>query len=168
MQTHTIYTYSINELSNEAKKKAIDANRYNLTEFNWWEFIYEDANSIGIKITEFDLDRANYCNIENTLSWPEVAQNILNQHGDECNTYKAAQNFLETHNPIFAEYMENEGPELEEQLINIEQQFSNALRRCYKQKLSDEYEYLLSDECIIEDLESNEYQFLESGKQFIV
>lgn len=47
----------------------------------------------------------------------------------------------------------------------IEQLFKD-LADWYYSKLYNEYEYLMSDECIIENIESNEYDFLESGKQY--
>ena len=47
----------------------------------------------------------------------------------------------------------------------IEQLFK-GLADWYYSKLYNEYEYVMSDEHIIENIESNEYDFLESGKQY--
>ena len=47
----------------------------------------------------------------------------------------------------------------------IEQLFKD-LANWYYSKLYNEYEYIMSDECIIENIESNEHDFLESGKQY--
>lgn len=47
----------------------------------------------------------------------------------------------------------------------IEQLFKD-LAEWYYEKLNAEYDYLLSDECIIENMESNDYDFYESGNQY--
>ena len=47
----------------------------------------------------------------------------------------------------------------------IEQLFKD-LADWYYAKLENEYEYQNSDECIRETIISNEYDFLESGKQY--
>lgn len=46
------------------------------------------------------------------------------------------------------------------------EQLIKDLADWYYSKLNAEYDYLLSDECIIENIESNEYDFYESGKQY--
>ena len=55
---HTVYTF--NKLSGEAKQHALeqlwDLNVY----YDWWGYMYEDAENIGLKITGFDLDRGAY------------------------------------------------------------------------------------------------------------
>ena len=46
------------------------------------------------------------------------------------------------------------------------EQLIKDLADWYYSKLYNEYEYLMSDECIIENIESNDYDFYESGKQY--
>lgn len=66
MKTHTVTSYSFNELTPEAKEKALDNLRTFNVEHDWWGYIDEPVqlDGTGIKIDargmSFDLDRANY------------------------------------------------------------------------------------------------------------
>jgi hypothetical protein len=168
MKTHTITTYSFSELSEQAKETAINKFRDINTDFGWWDFIYEDASEIGLKITGFDLDRYRHATGKFTLSAVEVAQNILNNHGEQCGTHKLAEKFLSSHGPIFAEYMDEdsekyESAETEEELMELEDEFLSDLLEEYSLMLQTEFEYLESDEAIIQTIEANEYEFTENG-----
>lgn len=57
--------------------------------------------------------------------------------------------------------------------ISMSREDEDTLKNCfvdlmnwYYKALNSEYEYLTSDECIIENIEANEYQYLECGKQY--
>lgn len=163
--------YQFSELSEQAKQKAIDSlidiNVYN----DWWESTYEDAEKIGLKITSFDLDRNRHAKGEFLLSANEVAANILRDHGEQCETYKTAKEFLESWNPVFADYMDEnsenyESSESEDKLKELEDDFLNSLLEDYSIMLQNESEYLTSDEAIIETIEANEYEFTQDGKRF--
>jgi hypothetical protein len=170
MKTHTINTYSFTELSDAAKQTAIEQMRDINCRDQWWDCTYEDAAGIGLKITSFGLDRNRHAEGELTLSPLEVAANIIRDHGDECDTHKIAQKFLDEHDPIFAEYMaaedEDKNYELEGQLQDIEEQFLADLLEEYAYTLQAESEYLYSDEAVIDTIEANDYQFTENGKLF--
>ena len=168
MKQVTINVYSFNELSEDAKQKAIE----NLSDINvnyeWWDCTYEDAKNIGLKLESFDLDRNRHAKGEFILSAIEVAANILSQHGETCDTYKTAQNFLDTHNPIFADYMDEnsdnyESSELEGLLQDIEDDFLQSLCEDYSIMLQNEYEGLTGEDAIIDAIEANEYEFDEQG-----
>lgn len=159
--------YQFNELSEEAKKHAVE----NLSDLNtdrdWWEYVYEDAMNIGLKITGFDIQ---YRDITGNfdLSACEVAQNVINNHGETCETYKTAQNFLNDWQPVFNNYMDESHPdyesnESEEKLQDLESEFEKSLLEDYLQILTKDYEYLESEEAIIETIECNEYEFDEAG-----
>lgn len=171
MKTIEIKVYQFSELSDDAKQKAIEeCSNYNV-DYEWWDYTYEDAKTIGLKITEFDLDRNRHCNGEFNLSASEVAQNIFNEHGESCETYKTAKKFMAEWQPIFADYMDEfheyyESPESEEQMEAIEDEFLQSILEDYSIMLQKEYEYLTSDEAIIETIEANEYEFLETGKRY--
>ena len=47
MKIYKITTYSFSELSEEAQEKAIDDNRHWNTDYEWWDYICEDAKTIG-------------------------------------------------------------------------------------------------------------------------
>lgn len=60
MKTKTYNVYTFEELNDEQKEKAI----MNLSDINvnhdWWEYMYSDAETIGLRITGFDLDRSRH------------------------------------------------------------------------------------------------------------
>ena len=75
---------------------------------------------------------------------------------------------MEEWQPVFSEYMtepENMG-ELEGKLQDIEDDFLKSLCEDYRILLQHQYEYLTSEEVIIETIEANEYEFTQDGKRF--
>jgi len=163
MKTIEIQLFKFSELSEDAQKKAIEKLSDINVDYDWWEVIYEDAENIGLKITEFDLYRMSIDGNFN-LSAAEVAQNILNEHGEMCETYKTAENFLNEFNPVFAEYMETE--EGEDKLIDLESDFLNSLLEDYRIMLQKDFDYLTSEEAIIETIEANDYDFTANGELY--
>jgi hypothetical protein len=171
MKTIRIKVYKFNELSQDAQYKAIEKLNDINVDFDWWEYTYQDAKEIGLKITSFDLDRNRHAKGEFILSAAEVAQNIINNHGESCETYKTASNFLESWQPIFNAYMDEENEkyesrEAEEEMQEIEEEFLNSLLEDYSIMLQNEYKYLQSDEAIKETIEANDYDFLANGELF--
>jgi hypothetical protein len=170
MKTVSINIYKFNELSEESKQKALD-HLFDLNvDYNWWEDMYEDAKEIGLKITSSDTERKDITG-EFNLSACEVAQNILNNHGETCETYKTASNFLDEWNPIFADYMnessENyESSDSESKMIDLETDFLNSLLQDYLIMLEHDYDYRTSSEAIIESIEANDYDFTEDGELY--
>jgi len=137
--------FQFSELSDDAKKVAIEQlNDINVADFDWWSYTYDDAKSIGLKITSFDLDRHQIDGVlVNTAH--EICPKIIAEHGEQCGTYALAKKWLN-------DYMESD--------------FLKELCGEYLTILRDEYDYLISDEAIISTIEINEYEFLESGKQY--
>lgn len=169
MKTIKVKLYSFNELSKEAQNKALSKYVTINVEHDWYDSIYEDAEQVGLKITGFDLDRNKHATGQLILSTLEVAQNIINNHGENCNTYKTAQKFLEEHAPIFADYMDEnsehyESLEQEGKLQDLESDFKNDLLTEYANILQKEYDYLTSDEQVKETILANEYTFEADGK----
>lgn len=171
MRTIRTKVYQFSELSEQAKQKAVEqCSDYNVSH-DWWESVYEDAENIGLKITGFDIDRASYCKGNFTLAANEVAANILGQHGEQCETYKTAASFMEEWQPVFNNYMDEshadyESAESEQKLVDIENDFETNLLEDYRIILSKEYDYLTSEEAIIETIEANEYEFKADGTRF--
>jgi len=168
MKTIEINVYKFAELSEEAQQNAIEKLFDINVDHNWWDDTYSDAENIGLKITGFDLDRNKHATGELLWSACEVAQNILNNHGEQCETYKTAANFLEAHNPIFSAYMDEtseqyESREAEDKLQDLESDFLNSLLSDYVQILQNESEYLTSKEAIIDTINANDYDFLQTG-----
>jgi hypothetical protein len=171
MKTIEVKVYEFAELSEKAKQKAIERFSDINVNFEWWENTYEDAANIGLKIKGFDIDRGSYVKGEFTLAANEVAQNILNEHGETCETYKTAQNFMNDWQTVLANYMDEthedyESSESEESLLEIEEEFLRSLCEDYRIILQNEYEYQTSEAAIIEGIEANEYDFTEDGTLF--
>ena len=55
MRTINVNLYQFDELSDVAKQEAI-TELYDINiDHNWWKFIYEDAKTVGLLITGFDV-----------------------------------------------------------------------------------------------------------------
>ena len=163
--------YKFEELSSEAQSKAIEDNYDISIDYSWWEFIYEDAENIGLKIKGFDIDRGSYCKGEFTLSANELSQNIFNNHGEECETYKTAKSFMNEWQPVFNDYMDEdsegyESGENEGKLNDMENEFLKSLLEDYRIILTKEYGYLTSDESIKNTIIANELEFTQDGRRF--
>ena len=169
MRTIRIKLYKFNELSESAKEKAIQSLSDINVDYDWWESIYEDAESIGLKINSFDLDRNRHAKGEFNLAANEVAANIFRDHGEDCETYKTAASFMEEWQPIFNNYMDEthkdyESSDSEDKLIDMENEFLKSLLEDYSIMLQNEYDYLASEKAIKETIEANDYEFTQDGK----
>ena len=169
MKTITTNIYQFNELNESAKENAIN-NLYSINVDNeWWEYTFEDAKEIGLKISAFDIDRRNYITATLNISLCESCQEIINNHGECTDTYKLAIDTMNEWQPVFNEYMDEnslhyESSEYEEKLIEIEEEYTKNLSECYLSMLKNEYEYLTSAKFIIETIEANDYYFTQDGK----
>jgi hypothetical protein len=169
-RTIRVKIYKFSELTEHNQKKVLEKYYDINVDYNWWESTYDDAEQIGLKINEFsvDFDRPKWAKGEFQLSPHEVAANIIRDHGNECETYKTTQTFLDTVNEIQGKYEELEGEDYENEMIEIEDEFLNFLLNDYVDILIKEYEYLTTDKQIIETIEANDIEFLEDGTVFNV
>lgn len=157
MKTKTINLYSFEELNEDQQQKAIEKLWDLNTTHEWWEYTYEDAENIGLKLTGFDLDRGSYCSGDFIGSDEECANLILENHGDKCETYKTAKAFLDEFNKLDEDTQEDERQDLADK-------FLKSILEDYRIMLSKEYDYLTSKEAIIESIKANEYTFNEKGE----
>ena len=157
--------YKFDELSEKAKEKALNE-LYDINiGYEWWDGVYDDAENIGLKLTSFDLDRNRHAKGEFTLSAAEVAANIIRDHGESSETYKTAQSFLDAINSLeMPDDDTDEFTEWENKMLELEDEFLKSLLEDYSMMLQKEYEYLSSEEAIIETINVNEYEFTEDGK----
>lgn len=146
---HTVTSYKFDELSDDAKEAARDWYRAAAVDLGWWESTYEDAARIGLKITGFDLGRAQSIQGEFVLSPEDIASAIMREHSKDCETYKLAD-----------EYMSGK------QTDDDADEFARAIKEEYWHILEKEAEYLTSDECVDESIRVNDYDFTESGKRW--
>lgn len=145
VETVTRELYQFDELTNEAQQTAIENNYDINVDCDWWEFVLDDAEQIGLKIKEFDLYRRDI-NGELLDSIGGVCQLILDNHGDMCETYKLALKWRHRTGDDNAELF----------LKELLQEYLNMLGR--------EYDYLTSEESIVDTIKVNEYEFTADGK----
>jgi hypothetical protein len=163
MREVTVKVYKYSELSDKAKEKARDWFLENAVFDYWYDSTYEDAKQIGIEITGFDIDRGSFCNIDLLNGYNKTALLIIEQHGECCDTYIAAKEFLLEYGKL---ELDSEGYVKDsEQKETIKETFHIALKNAYLSNLRKEYEYQTSEECIAEGMEANEYEFTENGKR---
>ncbi len=161
MKIKQIETFKFSELSDKAKQKALEKLSDINVDHEWWDYIYEDAKNIGLKITGFDLDRRRGA-IGNFIAGAlECAHKIESEHGADCETYKTVKAFL-------AERDENGelefGWELEKALDASEAEFLKSILEDYSIMLQKDYEHWTSEARIIETIEGNDYDFTAEGK----
>tara|TARA_R110002012_G_scaffold89292_1_gene219381 strand:+ start:60 stop:521 length:462 start_codon:yes stop_codon:yes gene_type:complete len=143
--------YQFEELDEQTKEKAIDNYRYIGVEDNfWWEYIKEDLISVGIELRSFDIERGSFAKIY-LKDFSETCDLILKWHGENCETYKIAERYIKEYNDI--QYDEDLDKEYEKE---FSEEVLSMLRR--------EFEYMTSDEYIIDMFDANEYEFTDQGK----
>ena len=164
MKTLTINVYEFDELIEKAKENAINKLADINVDYEWWDLTYDDAENIGLKLKTFDLDRNRHATGELILSATEVAANVIRDHGDQCETYKTAQEFLDEQNKYpMPDDDSDEFSVWEDKMLELEDEFLKSLLEDYSIILQKEYEYLTSEEAIIESIKANDYVFDENG-----
>ncbi|MFA5048621.1 MAG: hypothetical protein WC516_06375 [Patescibacteria group bacterium] len=146
MRTKTINIYTFNELSLEAKEKAIE--QYRDLKIQDGDFLYFFSDDVCEQLKEKGWNKViskgnkgHYCFAsENQIEYDENYQDGI----ERKHIAKLWQNILE---------------EIKDYYITLCKQFE---KQGY-----DEIDYQLSDECIIEDIKANEYDFTEEGKRNI-
>lgn len=169
MRTIRTKVYQFSELSESAQQKAIKWFLNSFDDSFAWHDIKEDAGQIGLKLISLDSHRENKG--EFMLSANEVAQNIFNNHGEVCETYKTAAKFMDEWQPVFSNYMDEghedyESKESEDKLQGLEDDFLHSLLEDYRMMLDKQIEYEYSDEFAKDTIEANEYEFKADGTRF--
>jgi hypothetical protein len=167
----TIKTWNYENLPEELKEKVLEKYWDINVDYEWYDYIYEDAKNIGLKITSFDLYKG-YCKINWVNSAYEVANKILKEHGEQCETYKDAKQFIQDWNQLVEKYSdgininqvsEDNEYEFDKEADELEEEFLKTLQEDYRIILQNDYDYLTSREAIEKTLISNEYEFTEAG-----
>ena len=165
--TRTLYKYD--ELPTEqAKEKAREWYAQGMVSYDWWECIYDDAETVGLKIKSFD----EYTLEAKFIESAEVtADKIIKNHGESCETYSDATKYLADRETIVTNAprtedgdLENEW-ELDDNLDNLDGAFLETLQEDYRIMLRKEIEFMESTEQIEENIRGNEYEFTEGGKR---
>lgn len=142
MREITMKIYNYSELSDTAKERVINEMSDINTNHDWWEFVYEEAKSVGIVIESFDLYRGTIQASINDMD--ATAKTIMLNHGKDCETYHLAKSYL----------------------TDFQEENIDFMKDAYLSILTNEYDYLTSEKAIIETIEANEYEFYEDGALF--
>jgi len=164
--------YSFDELSDEAKGKAIENLCDINVDYDWWQFTYEDAAQVKLKLTGFDIGWESYCKGDFIEYAKDTADAIVVNHGESCQTHKTAMGFGDDSAQLYMKYpvkLDDDGDDDNEWDRDKEQEmldadFLRSILEDYRIILQKEYEYWTSETAIIETIEVNEYEFTEDGK----
>ena len=172
MKTIEINLYQFKELSKEAQQKAIEKNNDINVDYEWWNCTYDDALNIGLEIMSFDIYQKEI-EVKLTIPLNESINKVLDEHSEDCKTYKVAKYFRECLDKINERHEEGEKSHVEidgkeydfdEEIENLERRYKTSISSKYLEMLETENDYLRTDEAIIETFEANEYDFTEAGE----
>ena len=174
----TFKVYQFDELSEEVKEKVLDDNRYVAVDyFDWYCDVYSDAEEIGFKIEEFDLYR-KYIKVRLNTSVLSSVEWAMNYFGKDTKGYKIAKSYYDeimklADSDEVKEYLEeNPDDDAYDAIYNLSlddlfyDDYVYDMRKVFLKMLEDEFNYLTSDEFIIDMFEANDYEFFETGKVF--
>lgn len=164
----TVKAYLYSELEPSAQQFALDSlldvNIYH----DWWDAIYTDAEDIGLAIKSYD-DYAIKGTF--TLDAFDVATKIHETHYVDTGTYRTAITFFDNLLILLkaCDYTGDDDIECVEDVpgyTDLEEEFLDSLCEDYRIMLRKEFEYLTSEESLIESIEANGYEFLSNGEIF--
>ena len=169
MKQLTINAYTFDELSDKAKDKARQWAREYLTD-NWEAQVIEDAAQVGIKITGWDIGRAQTIDLEFEDSAFLTAKRIMEEHGEACDTWETARGILQLQEGTQAAYDSAEITEGEanDRHADEVEAFTKEIGECYLKMLREAYDHAMSNEGVDEMIEENEYLFTEEGSRVTI
>jgi len=198
MQTRTITTYKFHELTDEAaRERALSWGREGFLDYPWWDFVYEDAKTIGalmgieiakIYFSGFWSQGDGAC-FEGEYAYVKGSVKAVKDHApQDKRLHEIAERLQAIQKPNFYllearvkqtgryshEYCTdivvwNRDADSYDEPVDAEE-VRTALRdfmRWIYRQLEQEYEYLSSDEQMGEFLSSNEYDFDEHGQRCV-
>lgn len=192
--TESFNVYSFNELSDKAKKKALDSNREINVYDSWYQFVYEDAKEIaaifGLNIDEIYFSgfwsqgdgacfTGSYSFKKNSLS---LLKSYLGENAEQSEPYRIAKvlqgiqrkQFYSVECEIAQRGTYSHSNTMYLSLFDAKRydETENDVLRCLRafadwiyKSLQKEYEYQTSDDAVTKQLQ--EFDFTENGKIFI-
>ena len=175
MRTIEIKAYRFEELDEATQQKVIQDNICINVNYDWWDCTYETFKECGIQINSFDTGRGRECEIEFLEDELTVATKIIDTFGEFMSVRVTSENFIKERDTLVKKYgegNETDGYSVKEELYDefdeeeeyLIHEFESELGADILQWLIDEYEYLTSEEAIIETIDANEYEFTKEGK----
>ena len=174
-ETTTRDLFTFNELSDEAKGRAIQACQNWNVDMRWWDCIYEDAANVGLEITSFDLDNSQEITGKLTMDIDESIARILTDHGSICDTHALASEYQAKLDPI-QEIIDSDTDaydtdtgygatdKADADIRDLEIEYERALLKEYLVMLRKEHEYLTSEEAIVVTILANNHEFTADGE----
>ena len=166
MKTIELKLYKFEELTEEMQEKAMEKYWDFNVDYDWWDCTYMDAENVGLKISGFDIDRGSYCNIDFIEDAEYTANEIIEEHGPDCETYRDSENFLKEFEVLNDKFNDEflDDYEVDDEIENLKDEYLHSLSENYRIMLQKEYEYLTSEDAIRESLIINDYDFTENGE----
>jgi len=172
MRIDTVKTevFKFNELDDNGKYHCLSVLHDINIHYDWWNNVYEDAKNIGLEIESFN-DYECTGNFAHGQS-ETCAHSIETEHGEVCETYATAKDYLKSRDEAVDTAPRDEDGEfeseydLDQELDAIDAEFLRSLLEDYRIMLMKEYEYLTSEEGIHETIEANEYEFTANGELY--
>jgi len=162
MKTIEIKVYKFEELDKQTKEKVIDNYRnINVEDFQWYDWIKDDFNRLGLEIQEFDLGRRNYVKIY-INNFEDTSNYIIEEFGDSVAIKQTAKNYINEYEKIQANFKEDEDIEREVELLD--EQYEKEYSEDILSYLRSSYDWEISDEAITGTIEANDYDFTTEGK----
>ncbi len=175
MKTITTTVYDYAELNDEAKGKAKQWFFSTWPNHGWHDTVVEDAAMVKLKLSDFSMDSTSFIStpdLEFMDGGNSTAQLILENHGEDCDTYKAAIAF-EKAKDAFPELPSIDAPdyaEIErrncEAFDALEGDFMQELGECYRRMLQAEYDAMFEESYVANHMAANDYTFTVDGKCF--
>ena len=179
MREMTTMVYSFNELSDDAKKRALNAFRDINVEYDWWDGAYDTiraaGNLLGLDIDRINFDTDLYCIFNADYEYARgAAKAVKAEFPQNTDLHKIAselqalqkRHFYSLSCAVTKGRTTNRyscfrfGEDYEcEDLGDIIDDFAHWARI----QLRDDAEYRMSDEAVKEMIEANEYEFDEAG-----
>ena len=181
MREITVKAYKFDELSDDAKKRALNKFRYINVEYDWWTdgayyTIRTAGKLLGLDIDGIYFDTDSYCIFDASYEYVRgAAKAVKAEFSRATDLHEVARDLQALQRRHFYSLSCNVASQRDtnsyqcfrfgedyecEDLGDIIDDFAHWARVL----LRDEYEYLTSDEAVKETIEANEYEFTEAGK----
>ena len=193
MKTKTIEIYSFDELGETAQAKVIDTMRDLNTDYEWYDFIYDDVKEIGSMLgIEIDniyfsgfYSQGDGAQFTGSYAYSKGASKRLRQHAPQDTELHAISDNLQSiqrkHFYALSATVKSTGRYSHEYGTTIavaddrayhwnNAEADDSITECLRDfmrwiysRLESEYEYLTSEEAIRESIQANDYDFYSDG-----
>ena len=192
METRTYTVYKFDELPKETQEKAIEKLQDINTDYDWWDFVYEDAKECG-KQFGVSIDKIYFSGFwsqgdgacfEGSYSFEKDGLEKIKSHAPKDEKLHRIAGELQkiqsaNGNTVTAtvkhsghyyhsrctdiDVFSNDEYATKEVQESVTELLRDLMNWIYSQ-LEKEYEYQTSDEAIKETIEANDYDFTDDGK----